>query len=254
MVYVPQDIVDLIVDQLHSTALYCGNSLRATSLVSTAWVNPSQRRLFATLHLYSSSAVQRWCSRIRPGPHGISRHVRVLRLSSQLVVSGILETALPHFASFQNLRELDIAGEAVRQNRIRIDVLVPLLSSSAGTLKRLQCTQDFQKGAPRDSTWESLYALANSLPNLTGINLSNVQIDPLTPPCARPCIHLSPGYQLPDLFAFKHIEFQKLVVIDPIPPSPRFLEYCQHHLRVLDFTNNWYFTHEIQAPSSQYLC
>ena len=39
MVYVPQDIVDLIIDQLCSTTLYCGSFLRATSLVSTAWVN-----------------------------------------------------------------------------------------------------------------------------------------------------------------------------------------------------------------------
>jgi len=125
MVYVPQDIVDLIIDQLCSTTLYCGSFLRATSLVSTAWVNPSQRHLFSTLRLYSSSSVRKWCSRIRPGPHGISRHVRVLQLSSRLVVSGTLETALPHFTSFRNLRELDIAGDAVRQNRIGI--LVPLL-------------------------------------------------------------------------------------------------------------------------------
>ena len=102
MVYVPQDIVDLIIDQLCSATLYCGSSLRATSLVSTAWVNPSQRHLFFTLCLYSSSDVRKWCSRIRPGPHGISRHVRVLKLSSRLVISGIPETTLPHFTSFQN--------------------------------------------------------------------------------------------------------------------------------------------------------
>ena len=252
MVYVPQDIVDLIIHQLCSATLYCGSSLRATSLVSIAWVNPSQRHLFFILCLYSSSDVRKWCSRIRPGPHGISRHVRVLKLSSRFVVSGIPETAHPHFTSFQNLRELDIGGDAVRRNRIAI--LVPLLSSSAGTLKRLQCTQEWHKGATRDSTWESLYALANSLPNLAEINLSDVYINPLTPPCALPCIHLSPGHQLPDLFAFKHIKFQKLELIDPIHPSPRFLEYCQHHLRVLDFINNRCHSYEAQAPSRQYRC
>ena len=104
--------------------------------VSTAWANPSQCHLFFTLCLYSSSDVRKWCSRIRPGPHGISRHVRVLQLLAQLVGSGTLQTALPHFASFQNLQELEIIGDTM--HRDRIDILVPLLSSSAGTLKRLQ--------------------------------------------------------------------------------------------------------------------
>jgi len=87
MVRIPQDIIDLITDQL--CLVHCNRSLRATSLVSTAWVNPSQRHLFFTgLRLYSSSGVQNWRSRIRPGPHGIPRHVRVLQLSSKLMISG----------------------------------------------------------------------------------------------------------------------------------------------------------------------
>ena len=159
------------------------------------------------------------------------------------MVSGTLQTALPNFASFQNLQELEIIGDTM--HRDRIDILVPLLSSSAGTLKRLQWTQDREKGVTRDSTWGYLYALANSLPNLTEINLSGVYIDSLTPPCALPCIHLFPGHQLPDLFAFKHIKFQKLELIDPIHPSPLFFKYCQNHLRVLDFINGQYRSDEI---------
>ena len=232
MVHIPQDIVDLIIDQLSSATSYPDSSLRATSLVSTAWVDPSQRHLFSSLCFYSSSSVQKWCSRIRPGPHGISRHVRVLKLSSPSVVSGILKIALPHFTSFQNLRELAIVVDVECQDSVNI--LVPIFSSFASTLKRLEWTQE---GAGHGSTWKTLYGLVDLLPNLTEINLSGFY-HPLISPSALPCIRLSPDYQLPDLLAFKHIKFQKLELIDPIPPSPRFLEYCQNHLRVLDFTGN----------------
>jgi len=233
MVYIPRDIIDLIIDQLCLATSYPDSSLRATSLVSTAWVNPSQRHLFSSLYFYSSSSVRKWCSRIRPGPHGISRHVRALQLSSPSVVSGILEIALRHFTSFQNLRELDIMVDVMRQDRI--EILAPIVSSFAGTLKRLEWTQ---RGAGHGSTWKTLYGFVDLLPNLTEINLSGFYNDPLILPSALPCIRLSPKYQLPDLLAFKHIKFQKLELIDPIPPSPRFLEYCQNHLRVLDFTGN----------------
>lgn len=55
------------------------------------------------------------------------------------------------------------------------------------------------------------------------------------PPLTLPCIHLSSDYSPPpDPLAFKHFKFQGLKVVNSVPRSPQFLEYCRTHLRVLD--------------------
>jgi len=250
--YIPQDVVDLIIDQLAlPTTVYRESALswlkrrsylKATSLVSTSWVNPSQRHFFSIVSLHSAASMQEWCSNIRPDPHGVSRHVRVLRLRPPSLVSDNLKTLLPHLTSFQNLQELEI-GQAfsyqsypdrrIDIDRVPLDLLVPIFSSFAGTLKRLKWTQ-------RDTaheTWKTFYTLIDLLPNLMDIDLLGVDVDlPISPP-ALPRIYLSSVYQPPDPLAFKHFEFQELGIMDPIPLSPRFLEHCRTHLRVLDF---WY--------------
>jgi len=255
--YFPQDIVYVIIDQLVSVAVndyhdYHLTWLQATSLVSTAWVNPSQRHLFSTINFYFSASVRKWCSRIRPGPYGISRYVRVLRLGAPSLHPDILETALPHLTSFQNLRELDMGqvshGQRIHISRVFLDVLVPIFSSFAGALKRLQWTQ---KDAAHE-TWKTFYTLTDLLPNLTDIDLSGVRGDynlPILPP-ALPRLCMSPGNQPPDPLAFKHFKFKELKIVDSIPPSPQFLEHCQTHLRVLDFWSSKY----VNNSASKYQC
>ena len=241
--HIPQDVVELIIDQLALVINACremhpvdrDKCLQATSLVSTAWVNPSQRHLFSTTDFNSGAEVQKWCSRTRPGPYGISRHVRTLRLWRPSLVSDILETAIPHFTSFRNLRELNIGGDPylrrVDINRASPDLLAPIFSSFAGTLKRLQWTQ---KDTTHE-TWKSLYILTDLLPNLMDLDLTGYHYDglPVLPP-VLPRIHLSSHNEPPDPLAFKHFKFHELKIMKSIPPSPPFFEYCQTHLRVLD--------------------
>ena len=227
--HIPQDVVELVIDQLVLMNAACWDRcLRATSLVSTAWVNPSQRRLFTALDFNSGVEVQRWCSRTRPGPYGISRHVLTLRLWASCLVSDTLETAIPHLTSFRNLQELEVVR--VDTNRVSLHVLVPIFSSFANTLKRLQWTQK----PTVHETWETLYTLTNLLPNVTDIDLSGLYDEFPIPPSALPRIHLSDDNEPPDPFAFKHFKFHELKTMRSIPLSPPFLEYCQTHLRVLD--------------------
>jgi hypothetical protein len=235
--YIPQDVVNLIIDQLVLTEAYSSERrrcLQATSLVSDVWVNPSRRHLFSIIDFYDSPSVRGWCSRIKPDPYGLSRHVRVLRLWSGPLSSGILKTALPHLTSFKNLQELDM-GRVLSTGRNYINytplhVLALIFSSFAGTLKRLRWTQ---KHASQD-TWRNFHVLINLLPNLIDLDLSTFH-GGLTLPLALPRIRLSSYDEPPDPSAFKHFKFQELEITGPIPlPSP-FLEHCQTHLQVLNF-------------------
>jgi hypothetical protein len=235
--YILQDVVDLIIDQLASmiSSLEHRRYLQATSLVSTPWVNPSQRHLFSTIDFFNCLSVRRWCSRIKPDPYGVSRHVRVLRLRSGPLSSSILMTALPHLTSLQNLQELDMSPtsytvDMININHASLNILVPVFSSLAGALKRLRWIQT----NTTQETWRNLYILTNLLPNLMDLNLSTFH-GGLTLPPALPRIHLSPDGEPPDPSAFEHFKFQELEITDPIPPSSPFLEHCQTHLQVLGF-------------------
>ena len=144
--YIAQDVVDLIVDQLSACNRSREHHLRAASLVSTVWVNRSQHHLFSILKLRSSKTIHKWCSRIKPDPYGVSRHVRVLLLGHdkkyfrQPLVLSDTKAALPHLTSFKNLQELIIYY--IDLENAPLGVLVPIFSSFTGTLKRLRWTQE----------------------------------------------------------------------------------------------------------------
>jgi len=215
-----QDVVDLIVDQLSQPTDYeTIRHLRVASLVSTVWVNRSQHHLFSALGFYDSGEIKKWCSRIKPDPVGVSRHVRTLTvgfsaaLTSPLLVSDI-ETALPHLASFK-LQELVLHHPDLENTSL--GVLAPIFSSSAVTLKRLQYTHS---EPDIHETWKDISALAHSLPNLTYITLSGYRDDP-----SQIQIRLSADGGLP---------FRELQIIHAIPHSLPFLESCGPHLQVLD--------------------
>jgi hypothetical protein len=250
--YIPQDVVDLIIDQLALTMVEVyarerRRCLKATSLVSTVWVNPSQRHLFSTIEFDNDASVRGWCSRIKPDPYGISRHVRFLRLCKQPLSSGILETAVPHLTSFQTLEELNVDWES-RTEKIDIDcpplnVLTHIFSSLSGTLKRLGWMQT----PITQDTWRVLCVLTNCLPNLMDLDLLSFHHGPLVPP-ALPRIRLY-GDELPDPSAFDHFKFQILEIVDSISPSPPFFKHCQTHLQVLDFWGFDYRSRQYQREA-----
>lgn len=189
---------------------------RTTSLASTVWVNPSQRHLFSAIDFYCGAPVQEWPSRIRPGPCGISRYVRVLRLWTLLVVSDIIETALPRITSFRNLQEPVIGYvKRIDINHVSLDVLAPIFPSFAGTLKRLKWVQvDLAH-----ESWKNIFILTNLLPNLMDIDLSDFNSDLQTPLSENSCILLLSDKEPPEPLAFKHFKLRELMIEDSIPLS-----------------------------------
>jgi len=162
-------------------------------------------------------------------------HVRVLTLRPPALHSDILETALPHLTSLPNLQELDVgqtldSSSRIDISRVSLNILVPIFSSCASTLRRLQWTQKYTA----HETWKTLYTLTDILPNLTDIELSEISGSIPVTPSALPRIRFSSDSESPDPLAFKHFRFQELEVTRFAPVSPPFLEYCQIRLRVLE--------------------
>lgn len=208
---IPPDLIEVIIGQLISATNSCDERdewLRATSLVSTAWVSPSQRRFFSTVTFRTEARIQAWCSRIRPSdPHGVSRHVRLLQVEVASLDRLTVKAVLPHLASFAHL-------------------------------KRLQWMQE----ACIDDAWGILYTVVNLFPSLVDIDLSGLRGNMEILPTALPRLRLSSDRQPVDPSNFKHFKLHELVVSavfmkEPVIPSPSFLEYCKTHLRVLDLTD-----------------
>ena len=226
--HIPQDIVDLIVDQL-SLSVDCEagapGHLQAPSLVSSAWVNRSQHHLFSTLEFDDSWKIKRWCSRIKPNSYGVSRHVRVLIVGwrdpfdspTSLLKASDITTALPHFTSLKNLQEFILGLTFL--GHTSLGVLSPILSSSVGTLKRLGWIGGH---ANMRKTWEEIRTLTELLPNLTHV------------------VDLSDGTQIRFSAdeghspAVKRFTFHELRITDIALLSLPFFESRGPHLQVLD--------------------
>ena len=92
----PQELVDQVIDELYDlvgasndypppSGRYRRSSshvhgIADYSLVSRAWVGPTQKHHFNTLRIYCPSLLYTWRKRIRPDPTGVSRLVRKLSL------------------------------------------------------------------------------------------------------------------------------------------------------------------------------
>ena len=174
--YIPGGVVGLIVDQLASAEDWphrCRQYLQAVSLVSTVWVDRCQHHLLSTISFSSRTSPEEWCSRIRPGPDGVSRHVRTLSLLSRdgcpsVLVTRVLEPALPHLTSFPNLRELNVPY--FDPTVVSLDILVIIISSFADSLQRLLW---IQQRHPVCETWTATSTPFNLLPNLKDLLLSS---------------------------------------------------------------------------------
>ena len=108
----PQELIDHVNDR---------ESLKACSLVCGQWSPCTRKHLFAQVEFASKRDLERWCTRIRPGPSGLPSLVEDLTLSeyhrnpspttlpsSFWLRSSILTSASPHFQSFSTLRVLEV--------------------------------------------------------------------------------------------------------------------------------------------------
>ena len=225
-----RDVVDHIIDQLYDPEDYHTRGyLRATSLVSTIWVDRSQHHLFSTVSFRDSRAVKRWCCRIEPDPDGVSRHVRALTVGELFTVSTprlavrYIKAAVPHLASFKNLQKFALGHTELEDTSLGI--LAPIFSPSAGTLEQLQLT--YSKATTHE-TWNRISALTDLSPNLTYADLSGTWEEDY----CELRIRLSAGEGC--RLALKHYKFHEFRTAFAIPPLLPFLESCGPHLQVLD--------------------
>jgi len=224
--HIPQDVVDLIIDQIPLLADYEWRlHLQRASLVSTAWVNRSQHHLFSTLELNRSWKIKEWCSKIEPDPSGVSRHVRVLVIgspyyptTSRLTLADI-KNALPHLISFKNLQELALGTVCTS-----LHVLAPVFSSSPGILKLRRWTR---QNAGIQETWNDINNVVDFLPSLTHVSLSGYGSDSSE-------IHIQLSANEGSSLAVKCFKFHELEIDLGVPHSPSFLKTCGPHLQVLD--------------------
>jgi len=169
--HIPRDVVDLIIDELASVASDTQRTeyLRNASLISTAGVDRSQHYLFSTITLPHEKSVKNWCSKTRPGPGGVSRHVRTIFLNKgdfywPCFTVNERKTVVPRFTLFRNLRELAVNEIGLRVDLAPLDVLIPIFTSFAGNLQRL-------KWYPGHTNWEAISTLLDLLPNLIDLIL-----------------------------------------------------------------------------------
>lgn len=232
---IPQDIADLIVDQLISVVSDSlrQECLRSLSLVSTVWVDRCQHYLFSTITLSHEFLVKKWFSRTRDG---VSKHVRALFLNRadfywSFLVASDIQNPLHILTSFQNLRELGVHD--LYRDLPSLDVLTPIFSSFANSLRRLTWS-------PGRTPWTTVTALIDLLPNLADLELayySPRRTKQITSP-PLPRIQLTYNVELADSLKFKHFKFQELSVHTlSFFRSQSLLEYCRTHLRALDLRN-----------------
>jgi len=229
--HIPQDVVDLIVDQLSLRADDQWEwHLKAASLVSTAWVNRSQYHLFSTLGFHCKRELLELCSRIKPDPCGVLRHVRVLTLGDKgisgrywsPVTASDIEASLPHLTSLANLRELIIGCPNIA--RTSLGVLTPIFSSSPGILKLHWWTS---WDTDIHETLKNISPLADLLPNLTQVTLLGYHNR-----CDE--VQLLADEESPS--GIKRFNFHRLRIYhDTSLPLP-FFESCGPHLQVLDLS------------------
>ncbi|KAF9642337.1 hypothetical protein BDM02DRAFT_3273503, partial [Thelephora ganbajun] len=117
----PQELVDEVIGRLFDileednpwqgfSRCFCPrrHGISDYSLVSRAWVNPTQKHHFSILHLDSSNTTNKWRARIAPDPAGVSRHVRKLVLDD-LDLSDF-EGFEAHMRAFTQVKSLTVMG------------------------------------------------------------------------------------------------------------------------------------------------
>lgn len=114
----PQELVDMIIDELANLASLerlkdlespddpptC--HITSFSLVSRIWVTRTQQHAFNFISLYGAEELKKWCGSIEPNPAGVSRHAHYLVLSD---ISTLADTEA-HICAFTHVKWMQIRG------------------------------------------------------------------------------------------------------------------------------------------------
>jgi len=164
---------------------------------------------------------------IKPDPCGVSRHVRVLILGgrdmhTRPLLAPDIKASLPHLTSLKNLRELIIDHPDTAH--ASLDVLTPIFSSSPGILKLHWWTR---LDVDIHEFWKDISTLADLLPNLTLIGLSDCQ-------SMHSEVQVSVDQRCS--LANKRFEFHQLRIVFTTPLSLPLFGFCAPQLQILDLS------------------
>ena len=185
VVELPQEIIDKIIDEIAGDGSFLSyfliSALKACSVVSSAWHHRSRNHLFRRIW-FSNRSFLEWCTNVRPGEDGPSRHVTFIGFRPRFTVD-LIRTSPSHISSFTNLQTLELhqisllgdedavylgdLGRAVRELRLQqcsmtIDWFVQFL-------KQLTNLEDLHLSDIRTPSIPKLKSLDRSeLPHLKG--------------------------------------------------------------------------------------
>ncbi|KAF9644919.1 hypothetical protein BDM02DRAFT_829114 [Thelephora ganbajun] len=238
----PQELVDEVIGRLFdivekdnrwqgSSRRFCPgwHGISRYSLVSRAWVSPTQKHHFNHLHLDSPSATNRWRVRIPFDPTGVSRHVRKLVLGD-LDLSDFegFEAYMRAFIQVESLTVIDCTGVSLY---VTMEWFLPMKSSMV----------ELQVGE-LSATPLTITSLLAALPLLNCVEIYELrQSDNETTPPATTRIPFFEGANRLTLCSFDNRSCPE-GLLDWIPPSARFghldidTECALHHP---DLVNQW---------------
>lgn len=214
----PQEIVDMVVDQLADSLQPSGEPVDTShySTVSRQWLDRTQKHHFEFVHLKGQLALGNWCTNIAPDPCGVSRHVREL----YWWYIETLEGSDDHIRAFTHLEEVAFAGCGIFRWPSVVESLAPL-GSSLVSLKIAQAT----------TTYNIIVPLLAALPHLRHLSAHSLDVldnrDVTGLPSRVPffedanCLDLSLDEDDPES-------------LDWIPPSARFRELQIDASSILD--------------------
>jgi hypothetical protein len=208
------------------------------SLVSRAWVNPTQKHHFRTLWIDSSRASKAWVAHITPDPTGVSRHVRELQLD--LLGPSKLEDITEHLNALTRIESLTMRGCG---DVSQVPSFMEWLSRMGSNLVRLQITNDSRIAS------HSIVSLLAVLPLLKHVEMEHVDrglkepedADEANPPTAFPQV---PFFEGVNSFILRSADGHYFPdqSLDWIPPTARFwqleldLACSTHHP---ELANQW---------------
>ena len=102
----PQELLDMVIDELVVLHECEGGYFAPYSLVSRAWLERTQKYHFRIIRLDGMKALGKWSRNIAPDPAGVSRHTRELVLT----YVDTLEGFEAHICAFTRLKYVEISG------------------------------------------------------------------------------------------------------------------------------------------------
>ena len=154
----PQEIVDMVIDELHNL----GEPTEYYSTISRKWLDRSQKYYFESPRFYGHGQrnLEKWRRVIKPDPLGVSRHVRRLSLPYIKTLKGFEE----HIRAFTRIERVEFESCHIFRSLVNVQPLT-LLGSSLVQLK-------IMKAKTTASVMNSLLAALPHLRRLIAYGLS----------------------------------------------------------------------------------